>query len=53
MTNDTNSGNRHIHVGIEHIATLLIGFHGTIPSWGSSQLGISLISSDLECFNIN
>ena len=28
-------------------------FHANIPSWGTSQLGISLISSDLVCFNIN
>ena len=53
MTNDTYSGNRHIYVGIEHIWTQLIGFHGNIPRWGTSQLGISLISSDLVCFNIN
>ena len=53
MTNDTFSGNRHIYVGIEPILTHLIGFHGNIPRWGISQLGISLISSDLVCFNIN
>ena len=39
-------------VGIEHIWTHLIGFHGNVPRWGTSQLGISLISSDLVCFNI-
>ena len=49
MTNDTYSGNRHIYVGIEHIWTHLIGFHGNIPRWGTSQLEISLISSDLVC----
>ena len=53
MTNDTYSGNRLMYVGIEHIWTHLIGFHGKIPRWGTSQLGISLISSDLVCFNIN
>ena len=53
MTNDTNSGKRLIYVGIEHIWTHLIGFHGNIPSLGTSQLGISLISSDLVRFNIN
>ena len=53
MTNDTYSENRHIYVGIEHILTHLIGFHGNIPRWGTSQLEISLISSDLACFNIN
>ena len=53
MTNDTYSGNRHMYAGIEHIWTHLIGFHGHIPRWGTSQLGISLISSDLVCFNIN
>ena len=47
MTNDTYSGNRHIYMGIEHISTHLIGLHGNIPRWGTSQLGISLISSDL------
>ena len=52
MTNDTYSGNRHIYVGIEHIRTHLIGFHGNIPRWGPSQLGISLVSSDLVCFGI-
>ena len=30
MTNDTYSGKRHINVGIEHIWTHLIGFHGNI-----------------------
>ena len=53
VTNDNYSGNRHMHVGIEHIWTHLIGFHGNIPRWGISQLGISLISSHLVCFNIN
>ena len=53
MTNDTYSGNRHIYVGIEHIWTHLIGLHGNSTRWGTSQLGISLISSDLVCFNIN
>ena len=53
MTNDTNSGQRHIYVGIEHIWTHIIGFHGNILIWGISQLGISLISSHLVCFNIN
>ena len=52
MTNDTYSGNIHIYVGIEHIWSHLIGFHGTILRWGPSQLGISLISSDLVCFSI-
>ena len=46
MTNDTYSGNRHMYEG-------LIGFHGNILRWGISQLGISLISSHLVCFNIN
>ena len=45
MTNDTYSGIRHIYVGIEHIETHLIGFHGNILSWGISQLGISVSSS--------
>ena len=53
MTNDTYSGNRLMYVGIEHIWTHLIGFHGNIPRWVISQLGILLISSDLVCFNIN
>ena len=53
MTNDTYSGNRHIYVGIEHIWTHPIVFHGNILRWGTSQVGISLISSDLVCFNIN
>ena len=52
MTNDTYSANRHINVGIEHISTHLIGFHGNIPRWGTSQLGISLISSDLVSFTL-
>ena len=52
-TYDTYSVNRHIYVGIEHIWTHLIGFHGNIPRLGTSQLGISLIESDLVCFNIN
>ena len=39
MTNATYSGNRHINVGIEHILTHLIGFHGKnskmghFPTW--------------------
>ena len=53
VTNDTNNGNRHINVGIEHIWTHLIGFHGNILRWGTSQIGISLISSDLVCFIIH
>ena len=53
VTNDTYSANRHINVGIEHISTHLIRFNGNIPRWGTSQLGISLISSDFVCFNIN
>ena len=53
MTNDTYSGNRHIYVGIEHNSAHLIGFHGNIPRWGTSKLGISLITSHLVCFNIN
>ena len=52
MTNDTYSGNRHMFVGIGHIWTHLIGFHGNIPSLGISQLGISISSSDLVCFSI-
>ena len=51
VTNDTFSGKGHINIGT--ILTPLIGFHGNIPRWGTSQLGISLISSDLVCFNIN
>ena len=53
MTDDTYSGNRHMYVGMEHIWTDLIGFHGNILRWGISQLGISLISSHLVCFTIN
>ena len=53
MTNDTNSGKRNINVGFEHIWTHLIGFQGNIIRLGTSQLGISLISSDFMCFNIN
>ena len=53
MTNDIYSGNKHIYVGIEHIWTHLIGFHGNIRRRGTSKLGIALISSDLVCFNIN
>ena len=53
MTNDTYSGNRHMYVGIEHIWTRLIRFHGNILRWGIFQLGISLNSSHLVCFNIN
>ena len=53
MTNDTYSGNRHIYVGIEHIWKHLLGFHRNIPRLGTSQFGISLISSDMVCFNIN
>ena len=53
MTNDIYSGKRHIYVGIEHIWTHLIAFYGNFPRWGTSQLGIALISSDLVCFNIN
>ena len=53
MTNDTYSGNRNMNVGIEHIWTHQVGFHGNIPRLGTSQLGISLISSHLVCFNIN
>ena len=53
MIHDTYSGNRHMYVGTEHIWTHIIGFHGNILIWGISQLGISLISSHLVCFNIN
>ena len=53
MTNDNYSRIRHICVGIEHSWTHLIGFHGNILRWGISHLGISLISSQLVCFNIN
>ena len=53
MTNGTYSGNRHMRVGFEHISTHLIGFHGNIPKWGTSQPGISMSSSDLVCFSIN
>ena len=53
MTNDTDSGKRHMYVGNEHIWTHLIEFHGNIPRLGISQLGISLISSHLVCLNIN
>ena len=49
MTNDTYSGNRHINVGIEHIWTHLIGFHGNIPRSGTSQLGISLLFQEIWC----
>ena len=52
MTNDTHSGSRHIYVGIGHIWTHLIEFNGNIPSWGISQLEISISSSDLVCFSI-
>ena len=52
MTKDTFSGNRHKFVGIEHIWTHLIGFHGNIPSWGISHLGISNSSNDLACISI-
>ena len=37
----------------KHIWTHHIGFHGNIPKWGISQLGISLVSTDLVCFSIN
>ena len=53
VTNDTYSGKGHTHLGIRHILTPFIGFHGNIPRWGTSQLGILLISRDLVCFNIN
>ena len=43
MTNDTYSENRHMYVGIEHIWTHLIGFHGNILRWFISKLGITLI----------
>ena len=52
VTYDTNCGKELINLGTRHILTPLIEFHGNIPSWGTSQLGISLISSDLVCFNI-
>ena len=53
MTNDIYSGNRHMYVGIRHIRTHLIGFHGNISKWGISQLGMLISSSDLVCFSIN
>ena len=53
VTNDTYSRKGHIHLGIKHILTPFIGFHGNIRRWGTSQLGILIISSDLVCFNIN
>ena len=53
VTNDTYSGKGHIHLGTKHILAPFIGFHGNIPRWGTSQIGILLISSDLVCFNIN
>ena len=49
MTNYTYSENRHIYVGIEHIWTHLIGFHGNIPRWGTSKLGISLLFQEIWC----
>ena len=49
MTNDTYSGKRHIYVGIEHIWTHLIGFHGNIQRWGTSQHGISLLFQVIWC----
>ena len=52
MTNDTYSGKGHISLGTKHILTPLIGFIRNVSSWGTSQLGISLISSDLLCFNV-
>ena len=53
MTNDTYSENRHINLGTWHIWTHLIGFHGNIPRLAIAQLGISLISCKLVCFNIS
>ena len=52
MTNDTYSGNRHNYVGIKHILTHLVGFHGNNPRWSTSQLEILISSSDLVCFSI-
>ena len=39
MTNDTYSENRHIYVGIGHIWTHFIGFHGNIcQDWALPNL---------------
>ena len=53
VTNDTYNGKGHIYLGTKHILTPFIGFHGNIRRWGTSQLSILFISSDLLCFNIN
>ena len=34
VKNDTYCGSRHIYVGLKHMCTHLIGFHGNIPRWG-------------------
>ena len=51
MTNETFCGNRHIYLGFSIFGH--IGFYGNIPRRGISHLGLSLVSSDLVCFNIN
>ena len=43
----------YVNLCTKHIWTNLSGCHGNIPRWGISQLGISLVSSDLVCFSIN
>ena len=37
----------------KHIWTHLKGFHGNIPRWGISKLGIPLVSTDLVFLSIN
>ena len=53
MTNDTFVQTDIFIKVLAYFLTNLIGFHGNIPRWDISQLGISLDSSDLVCFSIN
>ena len=42
-----------IHYGLSIFGHILKDFMENIPRWGISQLGISLVSSDLVFFSIN
>ena len=51
MTNETFSKIRHIYLGLSIFGHILKDFI-KIPIWDISQLGISLVSTDLVFFSI-
>ena len=53
MTNETFCRNKHIYFGFSIVGHILKDFMEVFQDWGISQLGISLVSSDLVFFSIN